>query len=334
MKNKNKLEKETEEAGKNNSLKMPTREQFKDCLLLAGILLAVLFVSDFGLWPAKLKIGGGSERSAVVGQKEQRALAEKVIPSAGVELPVRWKDLGIRLTHSGVIDLEKFRSFYLERGGWNEEAQELLTDNRRENLKITPENSSLLLNLFWALGLGNQNPILTEGPMVTYDGADLSAGLTDEILVKTGNFASTGGWTLAQSDAMGHYSRHPLIILTSKQQALVERVSKNIYRPCCNNPTHFPDCNHGMAMLGLLELMASQGVSEQEMYKTALQVNSYWFPDTYLTLAQYFVTKGINWEKVNPQEILGVNYSSASGYRRILDQMTPATQKGGGSCGV
>ena len=73
---------------------------------------------------------------------------------------------------------------------------------------------------------------------------------------------------------MDHYSRHTLIKLTQKQQALVDTVSRGIYRPCCGNSAHFPDCNHGMAMLGLLERMASQGASEQDMWKAALTVNS------------------------------------------------------------
>ena len=90
-----------------------------------------------------------------------------------------------------------------------------------------------------------------------------------------------------------------------------------------------------MAMLGLLELMASQGVSEEDMWKTALAVNSYWFPDTYLTIATYMKNKGIDWSEVNPQEILGANYSSESGYRRIASQVTkPQEQSGGSDCGV
>ena len=86
---------------------------------------------------------------------------------------------------------------------------------------------------------------------------------------------------------MDHYNRHIFFKLTPEQQALVDKVSRGIYRPCCNNSTHFPDCNHGMAMLGFLELMASQGVSEQDMWKAALAVNSYWFPDTYINIATY-----------------------------------------------
>ena len=150
-----------------------------------------------------------------------------------------------------------------------------------------------------------------------------------------GKFASTGGWTLANGDPMKHYSAHALISLTPDQQKLVDEVSRNIYRPCCGNSTHFPDCNHGMAMLGLLELMASQGVSEGDMYKAALAVNSYWFPDTYLNIARYLESKDISWSKSDPKGILGSNFSSSAGYQAILKQIEPATGTGGGSsCGA
>ena len=46
-----------------------------------------------------------------------------------------------------------------------------------------------------------------------------------------GNFASTGGWTLAKGSAMDHYNMHSLVTLTAEQQALVDRVSRGIYRP-------------------------------------------------------------------------------------------------------
>ena len=150
-----------------------------------------------------------------------------------------------------------------------------------------------------------------------------------------GNFASTGGWTIARGDAMEHYSKYNFINLTPDQQSLVERVSQGIYRPCCGNSTYFPDCNHGMAMLGLLELMASQGISEKEMYKAALKVNSYWFPDTYLTIAKYLQEKkNISFDKADPKEILGREYSSGQGFQAILQQVAPPENRGGGSCGV
>ena len=133
---------------------------------------------------------------------------------------------------------------------------------------------------------------------------------------------------------MTYYSKYKLVPLTAEQDALVSSVAKNIYRPCCDNSTYFPDCNHGMAMLGLLQLLAANAVSESDMYKIALQVNAYWFPDTYLTLAKYFATQNIPWDKVDPKEVLGANYSSASGYRQILAKIEPIQNQGGGGCGV
>jgi len=115
---------------------------------------------------------------------------------------------------------------------------------------------------------------------------------------------------------------------------MVEEMSRGIYRPCCGNSTHFPDCNHGMAMLGLLELMASQGVSEADIWKTALAVNSYWFPDTYLTIAMYMQNKNVAWAEVEPKEMLGANYSSGQGYAKIAAQVTKPQQQGGGGCAV
>ncbi len=299
----------------------------KDKIQIVVIVSAIIFIG-WGYvtrWPATLK-----QNVATVASD---SLEKTVLPETGITLPVRWGDLGAKMVESGVIDADKFESLYAGRaasseaslalggrGGLDKETKTLLVGGNNGNLKITRQNAGTILNLLWALGLGNKNPILENGPMVKYNG-DASG------------FASTGGWTLARGNVMNHYSRHAFLNLTSEQQALVERVSKNIYRPCCDNPTYFPDCNHGMAMLGLLELLAAQGVTEDDMYKVALQVNSYWFSDTYLTLAKYFQTKGIGWDKVNPQEVLGRDYSSASGYQRILQQVTPVNNRGA-SCGV
>ncbi|MDO8560768.1 MAG: hypothetical protein Q7R91_00965 [bacterium] len=249
-------------------------------------------------------------------------LEEQVLPSEGITLPVTWGGLGAKMISVGVIDPVKFEAIYSARGGLTKEEKELLYGSGNGKIKITRENSGVLLNLLWALGLGNKNEILEKGPMTDqrYGGAE--------------NFASTGGWTISKGSAMEYYSQHPFILLNEEQQKLVESVSGNIYRPCCNNPTYFPDCNHGMAMLGLLELMASQGVPENEMYKFALQVNSYWFPDTYLTIAKYLELKGVTWKNADAKEVLGAGYSSASGYQRVLSKVTPPENSGGGSCGV
>ena len=247
----------------------------------------------------------------------------EVLPKSGIVLPVTWDDLGRQMTDSGVIDREKFLALYKSRPELAGEAEKLLSGESTGRVKMTEENSPVILNLLWAFGLGNKNPILESGEMTDkkYGGS-------------ASRFASTGGWTLARGKAMDHYSKHEFVTLTEKQQALVDSVSRNIYRPCCGNSAHFPDCNHGMAMLGLLELMASQGVSEQDMWKAALVVNSYWFPDTYITIASYMNNGGVDWKNVNPQEILGANYSSASGYAKIASQVPAQPRRGGNGCGI
>ena len=299
-------------------------EKNNDILLPASILISVAVLAGAWAYTANIKIQQNQDQivSPSKNQAATDALEENIRPSGGMVLPVRWGNLGLKMTNVGVIDAEKFEEFYASRDKLNNEIKNLLYGESNGTLKITPENSGMILNLFWALGLGNKNDILETGPMSDprYGGA--------------GGFASTGGWTIAKGDAMNHYSRHPFIILSPEQQSLVERVSKNIYRPCCSNPTYFPDCNHGMAMLGLLMLMAAQGVSEKEMYKTALRVNAYWFPDTYITIAQYLESKGMDWAKTDPKEVLGANYSSGAGYRKILEQVTTPAQKSSGECGV
>lgn len=290
---------------------------------LFGIII-LLFLFSF--------IQADIKSSQTIESKDTLArLKTEVLPAEGVELPVRWGDLGKQMAEAGVVDKEKFLEIYKAREN-EDEARRFLEKNITGNLRMTAQNSGLILNLLWALGVGNKNPILEKGPMANFDGK--TPKNPAELREKAGYFASTGGWGLAKGSAMDYYSRYKFIELTTDEQALVERVSKNIYRPCCDNPTYFPDCNHGMGMLALLELMASQGVSESEMYRTALQVNSYWFPDTYVTLAQYLESKGSSWAKSDPKELLGKKYSSASGYQAILKKVTPLINQGGGSCGA
>jgi len=255
---------------------------------------------------------------------KNETLTAEIVPDEAV-LPVVWGDLGAKLVEAGIINEMKFRSLYEIRDEFSDEYEKLLLGSEDGNLKINKDNAGYLLNLFWALGLAQSNPVLTDGPM------------NDPQYGSPARFASTGGWTLASGDAMDHYSRHDFFDLSEDQQKLVEEVSKNIYRPCCGNSVHFPDCNHGMAMLGLLELMASQGATEEEMYDTAFLVNSFWFPGNYETVAEYLALEGIDWQKVPAKDLLGFTYSSAQGYQKIALEVQK--RKGNvsgsvGSCGV
>lgn len=288
-------------------MKNETDRQTKNHLLPASILLSTIIIFGAVMYKPSLKINPSEQNPETASVS---GLEEKVLPSDGVILPIRLGDLEARLVDTGAIDENKFKT------------KKLLLEQNDDELKITTDNAGYLLNIFWALGLAQKNPILETGEMMNpkYGGA--------------GNFASTGGWVVARGNPMDHYSKHEFFSLTSEQQTVVDKVSRGIYRPCCGNATNFPDCNHGMAMLGLLELMASQGVSEEEMWNTALTVNSYWFPDTYMTIASYMQNKGVHWNNVSPQEVLGDQYSSASGFRRVASQVTIPQQQGGDKCSV
>lgn len=285
--------------------------------------LAIIIAGAMLSWAIAYRFSPPDNRSLPVYDNENTGfgtetispLEQAVVPREGVILPVKWNDLGLKLATNGVIDIAKLEALYGDRGGLPDELKRMLLYDKDENIKINGENAAYLLNLFWALGLANANPILADDMMdKRYGGPQY--------------FASTAGWTIARGQGMDHYGRHEFISLTPQQQTLVDRMSRGIYRPCCDNSTHFPDCNHGMAMLGLLELMASQGASEEEMWQAALAVNSYWFPSAYITIASYMKQKEVEWQDVNPQEILGINYSSSSGFARISAQMTPSSGSG------
>jgi hypothetical protein len=252
--------------------------------------------------------GGGGGRGVRNGQTAQTGVLD--------EVRVPWGMLGERLVDEGVIDKAQFEALYANRGGLSGEEEQWLAGGARE-LVVTPDNVDVALNVLWAFGLANKNRILEEGPMRQYG--------------DPGAFASTGGWTLAKGGAMEHYSAHAFVALTPAQQELVERVSKNVYRPCCNNPTHFPDCNHGMAMLGFLELMASQGAGEDEMYTAAAKLNRMWFPGEYATVDKYLALKGVN---PDAKALVGAQFISATGFRQIISQVEPQTGGGGQGCSV
>lgn len=260
---------------------------------------------------------------------ESADIMRQINPPGGVDLRVVYGDIGPKLLAAGAIDLEKMKLLY-EKGGkpLTEDEIKILTEGSDERIKITPENSYFLLNLFWAFGLAQKNTILDSGPMTKY-GQD-----------RIGNFASTGGWTLGTKPAMELYSKSFMINLTQEQQAALEEFAYNSYRPCCSNPTAFPDCNHGMAALGLMELMASQGVTTKEMFDAFKYVNAFWFPQTYFDIASYFKFKeGKNWSEADSRMVAGKDFSTPQGWQKArawLEQNGYLKEQpsGGGSCGV
>lgn len=260
------------------------------------------------------------EVQAVAKKDELKELSKEVLPEAGFELPISWGNIGPKLIESGVIDLSKFEQAVK----LTDEQKKILVEGGDIPLKIDNSNSQFVVDLLWAAGLAQKSIVYEEGP------------LGKEYKKEQGNFASTGGWTLAKGKATVYLNRFDLISLTPEQQKRVGEIAKNIYRPCCGNSTWFPDCNHGMAALAAVEMMVSKGLSDDEIYKNVLKLNSFWFPDTYLTTAVYFKNKGINWDKVDAKEVLGQEFSSASGAANISKQVGPLpfNEVIGGSCGA
>lgn len=279
-------------------------------------VLALFFIFDVQIKPRSIFLSR-TEKPVV------EDLAAAVAPEEGYTVDVNWGDTGVRLVEAGGIDLDKYRENY-----GDEKYQELLaylTEPQNKGITITRDNAYFWVNTLWALGLTQKSDVLEKGVMGV------------EYKDRLGNFASTGGWTLGVKDAVSLYSSSEIVSLTDAQQALVTKVSQGVYRPCCGNPTSFPDCNHGMAILGLLELMAGQGLSEEEMYQAALAFNSYWFTQTYVDLAYYFKTeKGTEWSDVDAKEVLAAQYSSAAGYQSIKEQIgnVPGVSSSGGACGA
>ena len=256
-------------------------------------------------------------------------LMAQVNPPEGFQLAAVYGDLGPLLLEAGAIDYDRFVQTY-ERAGrpLTDDQLAILTASSDEPILINQENAYFLLNFFWAVGLTNQNTLLTEGLMMQRSEGNV------------GRYASTGGWTIGSRPATELYASERLIALTPEQQRLVEGVAEKVYRPCCNNHTAFPDCNHGMAMLGLLELMASQGASEDEMFTAAKYMSAAWFPQQALESAVFFkATMDLDYADVDGRMAVGPEVFSASGYQGMHQWLAeggelPQGPQGGNSCGV
>lgn len=254
-------------------------------------------------------------------------LSNKVFPADGYETSAKWGNIGPELVKSGVIDSEKFKGIYSQNGGLAAEELAILETGSDSKIKITKENSHFVLNMLWAFGLAQKNSLLTEGDMAKY--GDYK------------RFASTGGWTIAAKPIDEFYSKFNWLNLSTEQEERIKNIAGNVYRPCCNNHTAFPDCNHGMAALGLIEIMVASGNSDTEIYEALKYFNSFWFASSYMETAIYFKEiKGIDWDKTDAKEILSKGYSSASGWANNIHKelqkypdLLPQTEEGGG-CGL
>lgn len=219
-----------------------------------------------------------------------------------------------QLVEAEILDTLKLRTA-LERSG------NPLTDRQRRVLAgadiplvMTPSNAGFLLNTLWTLGLANRNPVLTRGPMFTR-----SSG-------RIGRFASTGGWRLGPVPAAGVYASLPLMPLSPAQQKRLENVVRRVSRPCCDNSTHLPDCNHGMAMLGLLTLLTAQGADANALFRAAHAANQVWFAAQSGHIAAYLDAHRPGW---TAEAAVSRELASGSGHARLMARLAGEGSAGG-----
>ncbi|MEM5815331.1 MAG: hypothetical protein QXD89_02495 [Candidatus Aenigmatarchaeota archaeon] len=284
-------------------------------ILIGGVFIFVLANLKVPSIPAKFSKNSINEN--LVSQ-----IVNQVLPSQGFQTRLILGDVVKKMIDCGVIDLEKMKKLY--NGKIPEYVQKAIEGNP-EPIIINQETANYLLNLFWPLGLSNKTEFNKNIPFSEKDLPYL---------------ASTGGWWLGKEEnGAVYFNKCEIIKLTKEQEDLVYKVAQNTFRPCCDNSTFAQDCNHGSALLGALELAASQGYNEDELYKLALQLNSFWFPQNYIETAIYFkVFENKDWQNVDPKLIMSRDYSSISGWmqnvhKKVAELNLPQVQQGG-SCGL
>ncbi len=262
-------------------------------------------------------------------KSKQDELEQMLLPKTGVTLPVTLNDSAKRLAEEGVIDVDKWNRLYTKRKvavpDWI--AKSLVAESQTP-IQFDSTSAPLLLNILWALGISNKTAFNEKSPL---------QGKT------VGRFASTGGWRLGtEKNGAAYFNKVANVSLDEDQEQLVHRMANSIFRPCCNNSTFFQDCNHGSAMLGLLELGASQGKTEDQLYDMALKANIYWFPQQYLNIAFYFEEmEGKDYKSLSASELLSRDYSSASGFKGNVmrklaqnDLVPGSSRRGSKGCSV
>lgn len=79
----------------------------------------------------------------------------------------------------------------------------------------------------------------------------------------------------------------------------------------------FPDCNHGAAELALIEMMASQGFNESQMFVVLQEFLSEYFPQNMFEVGVVYASHGINFSSVPANMAVGRTLFSASGSQNV-----------------
>jgi hypothetical protein len=250
-----------------------------------------------------------------------QAVLERTAPAAGFQSRIALGDTLPRLVAAGVLDPEKLAAAYASRAVVPHHgladllvarlphpaevsapslAPELLNSLRwpaTRPITLDRDNAAFYLMALWPVGLANRMRANERSPI---NGPYLE------------RFASTSGWILGgERNGAAYFNRYPIVPLSPEQEARVVRVAETVYRPCCDNSSFYQDCNHGSAMLGLIELGVAQGLGERELYREALMFNAYWFAENYAKTALYFkLFRALDWAEVDPEVATSYPYSA------------------------
>jgi len=287
---------------KNKKATSASVKGFTILVLIAGLILVYQLTTIFGKsaeFGSNLSMSGSMLVTKNGDKVHISKIIESVVPKAGFETNVKWGNVVTKMIKTGVLDPLKLENVLKER--YKQEMRpewRAILAGKNENLKIDSDNAVFMMYILWTLSKSNTNQILFDSPFVKYfKNYNIGVG-------KAG------------------YGNVALLQLTPKQQQVAKEVAENANRPCCNNSTAAPDCSHGYSALGLVELMASQDFTKQEIFDTFVKFNSFWFPETYVKNALYFkLVKGKNWNEVNKETVAGKDYSSLGGAYKVKNYL-------------
>ncbi len=252
-----------------------------------------------------------------------QALVQTVYPASGFVLPIKWGNSVKILLESGALNMTALVSA-IEASKQNVTPYETEIMNGVFNgyINVNSSDSAFLLYVLWSLGVNNNNYIINDGPISKFGNPD--------------QYASTGGYL-----PLGRLQLGALYILnlTASQEQEAIDVSEKTFRPCCNNPAMFPDCNHGAAELALIEMMSAQGYNESTIFQVLRNFLSMYYPQNMFDEAVVFASQGINFSSVPANTTVSYSLFSAAGAQNVGNYIqkyglipSRSASSGGSSC--
>lgn len=297
----------TEQKSKKPELNFEFSNKHKYVLAVLTIVTVALFVIQLVPIPG---ISGFVSASSTSGSNtastglDINKITNSVVPENGFKISAKWGNVVKKMVDTGAIDPVKLENILTKRYGQQMDPEwKAVLEGKDVNLEINAKNSVFMMYALWALAKHNDNKILHDSPFADSFGTDYDIGVGKQ-----------------------GYGDIKLLSLTPEQQEIAKKVAENAYRPCCGQSTARPDCSHGFSALGLIQLMASQGFSEKEIFDAFIKFNSFWFPANYIQTAIYFkLNQKQDWDQVDKQLVAGEQFSSVRG----AQQVKAALQKAG-----